>query len=72
MKKNEAWANEFDNAIGPFERTYNSLTHEISGLYGMAKVEHLKALEVLIQEFAYHPLFKRWSDTFSAVPFKPI
>ena len=24
-----------------------------------------------IDEFEYHPLFKRWSDTFTAIPFKP-
>ena len=71
VAKNEAWAAEFDKAIGPFENTYNNLTNEISGLYDSAKEEHMKGIEVLMEQFSYHPLFKRWSDDFFAVPFKP-
>ena len=29
------------------------------------------SIELLIQQFNYHVNFKRWNDTFSAVPFKP-
>jgi hypothetical protein len=28
-------------------------------------------LKLLRDHFDYHPEFKRWSDTFSAVPFRP-
>jgi hypothetical protein len=29
------------------------------------------SIELLIQDFNYHVQFKRWNDTFTAVPFKP-
>lgn len=47
------------------------MTIDISGLYDNAKNEHLKGLQLLMQEFEYHPEFKRHGDTFSAVPFRP-
>lgn len=31
----------------------------------------LQGLEMLIKEFGYHIAYKRWNDTFTAVPFKP-
>ena len=68
---NEVWAAEFDAAIGPFERKYGTLTGDIKGLYENAKVQHASGIQCLIDEFNYHPVFKRWSDGFSAVPFKP-
>ena len=71
LSANEKWAAEFDEAIGPFERKYSSLTKDISGLYDAAKEEHAKGLLVLIEEFNYHPAFKRWCDNFTAIPFKP-
>lgn len=71
LSTNAAWAKEFDKAIGPFERKYAGLTHEISGLYDSAKAEHAKGVQVLIDQFNYHPAFKRWNDNFSAVPFRP-
>ncbi|GBG34504.1 Hypothetical Protein FCC1311_107282 [Hondaea fermentalgiana] len=71
LADNAAWAREFDSAIGPFERTYAGLTHEISGLYDNAKEEHAKGVQVLIDQFNYHPAFKRWNETFFAIPFRP-
>lgn len=29
------------------------------------------SIDLLIQQFNYHVMFKRWNDTFTAVPFKP-
>ena len=40
-------------------------------LYQNAKDKHSGGLEMLKKHFDYHPEFKRWSDTFSAVPFRP-
>ena len=40
-------------------------------LYQNAKDKHAGGLEMLKKHFDYHPEFKRWSDTFSAVPFRP-
>jgi hypothetical protein len=31
----------------------------------------LQGLEMLIRDFGYHIMYKRWNDTFTAVPFKP-
>lgn len=31
----------------------------------------LQGLEMLIRDFGYHIAYKRWQDTFTAVPFKP-
>jgi DNA-binding transcriptional MerR regulator len=70
-RNNMTFAKEFDEAIGPFERKYGGLTGEISGLYDNAKEEHAKGVQLLINEFGYHPPFKRWDDAFSATPFKP-
>ncbi len=28
-------------------------------------------IDLLIRDFKYHVVYKRWNDTFSAVPFKP-
>ena len=71
LRANEEWAARFDKDIGPFERKYHSLTSEISGLYDSAKDEHAKGLAVLMEEFHYHPAFKRPSEDFFAVPFRP-
>ena len=69
--ENKRWAAGFDTQIGPFERMYHNLTNEISGLYDNAKKEHQDGIQVLMDEFEYHPIFKRWSDNFTAVPFRP-
>lgn len=31
----------------------------------------LQGLEMLVRDFGYHIAYKRWQDTFTAVPFKP-
>ena len=69
---NQEMADRFDRDIGPFEAKYHNMTGDMEALYGAAKVEHAKGLEVLMNEFKYHPIFKRWSDQFSGVPFRPM
>lgn len=71
LEANRAWAAKFDEEIGPFERKYETLTGNISGLYENAKAEHRKGLDLLIQEFSYNPLFKLPSKQFHAIPFVP-
>ena len=68
---NAAWAKGFDASIGPFEAKYAGLTTEIGGLYDNAKLQHANGIKLLVDEFRYHPTFKRWNDDFSAVPFRP-
>ena len=71
MKEGKSWSEGFQRDIGPFEDKYKSLVEEIHSLYGAAKEKHAKGLKILMDEFEYHPTYKRWSDEFSAVPFKP-
>ena len=71
VAENEKWAANFDSLIGPFEDKYATLRTTIAGLYEVAKDKHAKGLVNLIENFAYHPEFKRWNDTFTSNPFKP-
>jgi hypothetical protein len=31
----------------------------------------MQGIDMLIKEFNYHIAYKRWNDTFTAIPFKP-
>ena len=69
--QNKAWAEKFDEKIGPFEKMYDALTDGMTSLYDNAKTEHKKGIDVLIREFNYHPLWKQGNGCFTATPFKP-
>lgn len=71
LDKARDWASHFDTDIGPFERKYAKMTEKMSDRYDIAKAEHMKGLQVLMDEFQYHPEFKRYNDQFTAVPFRP-
>lgn len=71
LKKSRDWLNHFDTDIGPFERTYAEMTDQMGDRYDIAKAEHAKGLQVLMDQFQYHPQFKRYNDEFTAVPFRP-
>jgi len=71
IAQKEKYIKEFDADIKPFVQKYQGLVTEINSLYGDAKEKHAKGIILLIEDFAYHPAFKRWSDTFTAIPFKP-
>ena len=44
---------------------------QMAVLYQHAKDKHANGLNMLMKHFDYHPAFKRWSDTLTAVPFRP-
>ena len=69
--ENKAWAANFDKEFGPFINKYNEFMEQMAVLYKNAKDKHEGGLKLLRDHFDYHPAFKRFSDTFSAVPFKP-
>jgi hypothetical protein len=69
--ENKAWAANFDHEFRPFMNKYNEFMDQMSKLYKNAKDKHEGGLKLLREHFDYHPEFKRWSDTFSAVPFRP-
>ena len=70
-EQQRAWCADFDKQIGPFDARYSVLKTSIGGLYDEAKAKHASGLQLLIDKFNYHPAFKRWSDDFTAAPFKP-
>ncbi|GMH94620.1 hypothetical protein TrST_g5775 [Triparma strigata] len=72
IKMNEEWAKQYDLKIGPFEETYDNMTASIGKTYENAKKGHARGLQVLQEEFGYHPAFKQKDDAFFAIPFKPL
>jgi len=68
---NQDWINTYEKDLGPFKDKYHALVKEIEQLYGSAKDKHAKGIQMLVNEFDYHVAYKRWSDSFTAVPFKP-
>jgi hypothetical protein len=72
LKENQEWAANYDKEFGPFVEKYAEFVKMMETLYGDAKEKHAKGLELLMEHFGYHPAFKRWFDSFSAVPFRPM
>jgi hypothetical protein len=72
IAENKEWAAHYDKEFGPFVGKYNEFLEKMATLYGDAKEKHAEGYKLLMEHFAYHPAFKRWSDTFSAIPFKPL
>ena len=70
LDTNRAWVNNFKNTAGPLA-SYESLCKEIDVLYQDAKEKHAKGIQMLVDDFDYHIAYKRWSDTFSSIPYKP-
>mmetsp|Transcript_886 Transcript_886/g.2169 ORF Transcript_886/g.2169 Transcript_886/m.2169 type:complete len:150 (+) Transcript_886:151-600(+) len=70
--ENKVWAAHYDEAFGPFVAKYKAFMEQMDTLYKQAKVKHAAGLQLLMEHFDYHPEFKRWSDQFSAVPFRPM
>jgi hypothetical protein len=71
LRKNRTWATQFDKDIGPFHAIYDANVASIGVLYEEAKAKHAAGIDVLKAEFGYHPAFKRATDQFTGVPFKP-
>ncbi|OQS06088.1 hypothetical protein THRCLA_20445 [Thraustotheca clavata] len=71
LKECQRWTDLFASKIQPLENSYKATTVEMSNEYDQAKVKHAQGLQVLIDNFNYHPEYKRYNDEFSAVPFRP-
>lgn len=71
LRESQDWIALFDTSIAPLECQYSETTGRMQTQYDDAKRRHAQGVRVLIDNFDYHPEFKRFSDTFSAVPFKP-
>ncbi|KAG2500807.1 hypothetical protein HYH03_001569 [Edaphochlamys debaryana] len=73
VDENKAWLAEIEanKGDGSFEQQYLRLLEQIQTIYDGAKEFHGKGIDLLIKEFGYHMAFKRWNDSFTAIPFKP-
>jgi hypothetical protein len=69
---NQEFGKQYDTDIGPFANKYKEMTAEIGKIYNQAKIGHQNGIKLLEKEFNYHPAFKRPTDTFFAIPFRPI
>ncbi|OQR96483.1 hypothetical protein ACHHYP_15796 [Achlya hypogyna] len=71
LRECQRWTDLFASKIQPLEDSYRATTVEMSDEYEQAKIKHAQGLQVLIDNFNYHPEYKRYNDDFSAVPFRP-
>ena len=56
------WCNTFDRLIGPFEQKYEECKAEVKVSFDHAKTKYQESLQKLIDDFGFHPAFKRWFD----------
>ncbi|EGZ29765.1 hypothetical protein PHYSODRAFT_309962 [Phytophthora sojae] len=71
LKECREWNALFESKIKPLAAKYTETTDSMQGQYNDAKLRHAQGIIVLMENFDYHPEFKRLSDTFTAVPFRP-
>lgn len=74
IDKNKEWIEKTGKSqgdSGAVEQQYKALLDKINEIYESAKDSHAQGVDMLIKDFNYHLAYKRWNDTFSAVPFKP-
>ena len=68
IRKNQVedreWCATFDRVIGPFEAKYDQCQREVIKMAEHGKAVYKKSYQKLIDEFGYHPAFKRWFDDF--------
>eukprot|EP00238_Polyblepharides_amylifera_P005215 CAMPEP_0196600360 /NCGR_PEP_ID=MMETSP1081-20130531/95345_1 /TAXON_ID=36882 /ORGANISM="Pyramimonas amylifera, Strain CCMP720" /LENGTH=143 /DNA_ID=CAMNT_0041926193 /DNA_START=457 /DNA_END=888 /DNA_ORIENTATION=+ len=71
IEHNRDFENEFEEMIGPFLKQYAHLCTDMGAINQEVNIKHTTAMEILRKNFDYHPAYKRWSDAFSPVPWKP-
>ena len=68
IKKNQVddreWCKDFERIIGPFEKKYDECQRDVVRMHAHGKAVYQKSFQKLIDEFGYHPAFKRWFDDF--------
>ena len=62
--REQEWVDNFNSLIGPFEAKYEESKAEVKVSYDRAKVCYKDSLQKLIDDFGFHPAFKRWFDEF--------
>ena len=64
ISKDIDWCSAFDRLIGPFEAKYEECKAEVKVSFDYAKDKYAISLQKLIDDFGFHPAFKRWFDEF--------
>ena len=64
QKDDLAWCETFNELIGPFEAKYEDCKAEVKESFEYAKGKYHESLQKLIDDFGFHPAFKRWFDEF--------
>ena len=64
ITKHEEWCATFERLIGPFEAKYEESKAEVAKSYEFAKGKYHESLQKLVDDFGFHPAFKRWFDEF--------
>ena len=58
------WCATFDRVIGPFQEKYDQCQADVVTLAKHGMEVYKKSFQKLIDEFGFHPAFKRWFDDF--------
>jgi len=64
MVTDQEWCAKFRVLIGPFEAKYEECKAEVKVSFDYAKNKYHESLQKLIDDFGFHPAFKRWFDEF--------
>ena len=56
IKVEQAWCDNFNQLIGPFEAKYEESKAEVAVSYNHAKVKYKESLQKLIDDFGFHPV----------------
>ena len=54
--REEAWCANFNKLIGPFEAKYEESKAEVKYSYDRAKIKYKESLQMLIDDFGFHPV----------------
>lgn len=63
-QKHLDWCETFDKHIGPFEQQYEEAKAEVGVSFDYAKRKYNESYQKLIDDFGFHPQYKRWFDEF--------
>lgn len=72
LKRNTLIMTNYDKQIGPIDQIYAHNVEAIGNLYNNAKEKHAKGIDVLKNNFDYHPLYSKGrKNEMRGIPFTP-
>ena len=72
MVTDEKWCATFRTLIGPFEAKYEECKAEVKVSFDHAKNKYHESLQKLIDDFGFHPAFKRYELVSMASALEPV